>query len=43
MGDEEVAAVEGGVQVLYTSVDGSPPEAEVDTPIAAVPGALVSK
>ncbi len=41
MRDEQVAAVEGRVQVLDAVVDRTPPEAEVYAPVAAVSGAMV--
>ena len=39
--DEKMAGVEGGVQALHAAVDWAPPQAEVDAPVAAVPGAAV--
>lgn len=36
MGDQEMAPVEGRVQVLHACVDGAPPQTKVHAPIAAV-------
>ena len=43
VGNKKVAAVERWVQVLNASVDGTPPKAEIDTPVTAVPGTMMKK